>query len=182
MSKEFKVTEDFIKRGIIHCNSKEEMENFKQWIDNNRYNRNYMDKYDNNDLYMIRDDLFYIITGKYYEKDEIIDDGYNIIEWTDYMDNNEEKQKELKEDVLYNTFGIRNDMLYRIVINTINEYKKEVFGKVLNFTPSQIVLKTYKKELYNTEFKNKIEYGFLIEQPSKIISMAEYKLIEDYIE
>lgn len=73
-------------------------------------------------------------------------------------------------------------MLYRIVINTINEYKKEVFGKVLNFTPNQIVLKTYKKELYNTEFKNKIEYGFLIEQPSKIISMAEYKLIEDYIE
>lgn len=91
MSKEFKVTEDFIKRGIIHCNSKEEMENFKQWIGNNRYNRNYMDKYDNNDLYMIRDDSFYIITGKYYEKDEIIDNGYNIIEWTDYMDNNEEK-------------------------------------------------------------------------------------------
>ena len=93
MKKEFKVTEDFSNRGYIHCNTEEEFEDFKQWIINNGCAIWDEDEflYNKKGLYYMSSYSFfrksaYTYEEMRYEKDIL------IIEWSDYMDDDLQKE------------------------------------------------------------------------------------------
>ena len=94
--KEFKLTEEFINNGAIHCNTQEEYDNMKQWFKNNDIKIDFEGEYeewDNECLYILICKGKHLYVSYYKYNDKSCD--YNIIEWTDCMP----QDVKVKEDI-----------------------------------------------------------------------------------